>query len=230
MADGTSQIDALIGELRETSRRADALVAEHAASQLPSASRRGTLERRRVYRAPQSQQSFLSAATRGSAAQSGREEAHGQRAISPELERAASEVLGLEPPSRLRLPTSGPFKPIDVNNAAAACGEFESLNQQLEEQLDSARGLDLGGAKIVSPFARKREVQRLFGVRADCRAQPAALVASGECAARECGGRLTARCARAINPDCWCPHPLASNSIGPGRDKASWRVPGHRQC
>ena len=34
MADGASQIDALIGELRETSRRAGALVTGHTASQL----------------------------------------------------------------------------------------------------------------------------------------------------------------------------------------------------
>lgn len=60
----------------------------------------------------------------------------------------------LEPPSRLRLPTGAPFQPIHVHDAAAAFGEFESLNRQLEEQLDAARGLDLGGARIVSPFAQ----------------------------------------------------------------------------
>ncbi len=60
----------------------------------------------------------------------------------------------LEPPSRLRLPTGAPFKPINISDPAASFGEFESLNRQLEELLAPARGLDLGRARIISPFAQ----------------------------------------------------------------------------
>jgi hypothetical protein len=59
----------------------------------------------------------------------------------------------LEPPSRLRLPTSAPFQPMAVKDPAAALGEFQTIGKALEEKLDSARGLALDGAKIVSPFA-----------------------------------------------------------------------------
>ena len=59
----------------------------------------------------------------------------------------------LEPPSRLRLPTSAPFQPVDVKDAAAAFGAFVALNSQLETRLETARGFDLRAAKIISPFA-----------------------------------------------------------------------------
>ncbi len=153
MADGASQIDALIGELRETSRRADALATGQATSQLLR--RPGE---RRWCAAECIEHLNLS-----------------NRSYLPRLEEALrilreKKLTGdgpfrldwnarllkywLEPPSRLRLPTGAPFKPINVQDGAAAFREFEALNRQLEEQLDSARGLDLGGAKIVSPFAR----------------------------------------------------------------------------
>jgi hypothetical protein len=154
VTDGASQIDALIGELRETSRRADALVTGHATSQFLRRPGEG----------------------RWSAAECIEHLNLSNRCYLPRIEEALrvlreKKLAGsgpfrlnwnarllkywvVEPPSRLRLPTSKPFKPIKVSDAAAAFGEFESLNQKLEEQLDSARGLDLGGAKIVSPFAQ----------------------------------------------------------------------------
>src|SRR5882762_3616570 len=61
----------------------------------------------------------------------------------------------LEPPSRLRLPTSVPFQPVAVNDPSVALGEFQSIGKALEEKLNSARGLALDHAKIVSPFAEK---------------------------------------------------------------------------
>ena len=59
----------------------------------------------------------------------------------------------LEPPSRLRLPTSAPFRPVEVKDSAASFAEFIALNSQLAERLETARGFDLSAAKITSPFA-----------------------------------------------------------------------------
>ncbi len=59
----------------------------------------------------------------------------------------------LEPPSRLRLPTSAAFQPVEVSDPAATFSEFANLNRKLEERLRSARELGLSAAKIVSPFA-----------------------------------------------------------------------------
>jgi hypothetical protein len=61
----------------------------------------------------------------------------------------------LEPPSRLRLPTSVPFQPVAVKDPSVALGEFQSIGKALEEKLNSACGLALDRAKIVSPFAEK---------------------------------------------------------------------------
>lgn len=153
VADGASQIDALIGELRETSRRASALAAAHTASQLLQRPGKG----------------------RWCAAECIEHLNLSNRAYLPRLEEALGVLRSkklegggpfrlewnarllkfwLEPPSRIRLPTGAAFQPIDVNDAAAPFGEFSALNRQLEEQLASARGLDLGWAKITSPFAR----------------------------------------------------------------------------
>jgi len=154
VAEGALQIDALIGELRETSRRADVLATGHAGSQLlrrPGEGRWSAAEC--IAHLNLSNRSYLPRLAEA-------------LRILREKKLTASGPFRLdwnarllkywvvEPPSRLRLPTSEPFKPMNVSDATAACGEFESLNQQLEEQLASARGLDLGGAKIVSPFAQ----------------------------------------------------------------------------
>lgn len=153
MTDGASRIDALIGELRETSRRADALATGHATAQLLRRPGEG----------------------RWCAAECIAHLNLSNRSYLPRLEEALRTLrekkltaggpfrldwnarllkYWLEPPSRLRLPTGAPFKPVNVRDAATAFSEFESLNRRLEEQLASARRLDLGGAKILSPFAR----------------------------------------------------------------------------
>lgn len=153
MADGASQIDALIGELRETSRRADDLSTKHTASLLlrrPSESRWCAAEC--IEHLNLSNRSYLPRIDEA-------------LRILREKKLAASGPFHLdwnarilkwwlEPPSRLRLPTGEPFKPDSVNDTAACFGKFESLNRELEEQLSSARGLDLGAAKIASPFAQ----------------------------------------------------------------------------
>src|SRR5260370_2678020 len=61
----------------------------------------------------------------------------------------------LEPPSRLRLPTSPPFQPIAVRDPAEALEEFQALGRALEEKLNSARGLSLARVKLPSPFSEK---------------------------------------------------------------------------
>ena len=185
-----SQIDALIGKLRETSRRADSLAARHVDSRLLQRPGEG----------------------RWCAAECVAHLNLGNRAYLPRLDEAlgilrekklaASGILRLdwnarllkywlEPPSWLRLPTGAPFQPIDVNDAAAPFDEFSALNRQLEDQLGSARGLDLGGAKIVSPFALKRE--NTACIRRSVLKVPrttSALVASGECSEDEYRGPL----------------------------------------
>ena len=115
MADGASQIDALISELRETSRRADALVTEHAASHLlrrPGDERWCAAEC--IEHLNLSNRSYLPRI----------EEA---LCVLREKNLTANEPFRLdwnarllkywlEPPSRLRLPTSAPFKPIKVQD------------------------------------------------------------------------------------------------------------------
>jgi len=58
----------------------------------------------------------------------------------------------LEPPSRLRLPTTAPFQPIDVQPEVVLT-EFREINERLIHILDAARDLALDAVKITSPFA-----------------------------------------------------------------------------
>jgi DinB superfamily len=153
VADSASQIDALIAELRETSRRAYTLLARHTVLQLlrrPGNDRWCAAEC--VEHLTLSNRSYLPRIEEALRALRERKLTSG----GPFRLDWSARLLKfwLEPPSRLRLPTGAPFKPINVQDAAAAFDDFESLNAQLEEQLASARGLDLSGAKIVSPFAQ----------------------------------------------------------------------------
>ena len=71
------------------------------------------------------------------------------------------DVLGrvlrwfLEPPIRQRVKTRAPFVPRSVRAKAEAFGEFAALQSKLAEQIASARDLDLGRIKIVSPFDKR---------------------------------------------------------------------------
>lgn len=60
----------------------------------------------------------------------------------------------LEPPSRLRLPTSARFQPLRVEDSVASLHHFCALNLQLVGLLESSRGLALDQAMLVSPFAK----------------------------------------------------------------------------
>jgi hypothetical protein len=63
----------------------------------------------------------------------------------------------LEPPSRLRLPTGAAFQPVSVQDPAAVLTEFQSIGQNLEQELASGRGLALDAEKIRSPFAENMQ-------------------------------------------------------------------------
>jgi DinB superfamily len=59
----------------------------------------------------------------------------------------------LEPPSRLRLPTRAAFQPASPQDPAAVLSAFQSIGQELEEELAGARALALDAERIRSPFA-----------------------------------------------------------------------------
>ncbi|HYH07354.1 MAG TPA: DinB family protein [Thermoanaerobaculia bacterium] len=61
----------------------------------------------------------------------------------------------LEPPTRSRVRTTAPFVPRAVRAKAEAFGEFANLQQKLGEILQSAKDVDLGKIKIVSPFDKR---------------------------------------------------------------------------
>ncbi len=154
MAMGTSQIDSLLDQLRENSRQADLMFNSHTIGQLQHHPAQG----------------------RWSAAECIAHLNLSNRAYLPLLDSAVGQlrkkkVLGvgpfhlnlnarllkywLEPPSRLRLPTSAPFQPMGVNDPATALGDFQAIGKALVERLNSARGLALDRVKLVSPFAEK---------------------------------------------------------------------------
>jgi DinB superfamily len=63
----------------------------------------------------------------------------------------------LEPPSRLRLPTGAAFQPVSVRDPAAVLAAFQSIGQELEQELASGRGLALDARRIRSPFAESMQ-------------------------------------------------------------------------
>jgi hypothetical protein len=59
----------------------------------------------------------------------------------------------LEPPSRLRLPTGAAFQPVGLQDPTALLSAFQSIGQEIEEELTAARTLALDAERIRSPFA-----------------------------------------------------------------------------
>jgi hypothetical protein len=154
MTTASDQVHSLIGELRESSLRAGEMVESHTTGQLQHRPGEG----------------------RWSAAECIAHLNLTNRAYVASLDLAIRELLEkgtpaagpfhlnwnarllkywLEPPSRLRLPTSAPFQPLAVRDTGQALHEFLALEKELEEKLDSARGLALDRVKINSPFAEK---------------------------------------------------------------------------
>jgi hypothetical protein len=154
VSDGASQLDSLIRELQETSRRAETLFTGRTIPQLlrrPGEHRWSAAEC--IEHLNLTNRSYLpriDEALRTLSAQN-------LTARGPFRLDWNARLLKfwLEPPSRLRLPTGAAFRPIDVQEPAAGVAAFQSLNRQLEERLAAARGLALNGAKIASPFAEK---------------------------------------------------------------------------
>ena len=60
----------------------------------------------------------------------------------------------LEPPSRVRLPTTAPFQPVTVADPGVSFSEFCALNLKLIDLLESSRGLALDKGMLPSPFAK----------------------------------------------------------------------------
>jgi DinB superfamily len=154
MPTGISQIDSLLDQLRENSQQAEQMFASHTTGQLQHHPGQG----------------------RWSAAECAAHLNLSNRAYLPLLDSAIEQlrekkVLGggpfhlnwnarllkywLEPPSRLRLPTSAAFQPMEVKEPAAALADFQAIGKALENRLNSARGLALDRVKLVSPFAEK---------------------------------------------------------------------------
>jgi len=154
MPTGASQVDSLLHELRENSRQAQLMFESHTTGQLQHHPGQG----------------------RWSAAECLAHLNLSNSAYLPLLDSAIEQlrekkVLGdgpfhlnwnarllkywLEPPSRLRLPTSAPFQPMAVRDPAEAVEEFQAIGKALEEKLNSACELALDRVKLVSPFAEK---------------------------------------------------------------------------
>lgn len=154
MATAGNQVHSLIAELRESSRHAQKMLESHTTGQLQHRPGEG----------------------RWSAAECIAHLNLSNRAYLSSLDTAIRELLEkvvpakgpfhlnwnarllkywLEPPSRLRLPTSAPFQPLPVRDTEVVFREFLALEKELEEKLDSARALALDRVKINSPFAEK---------------------------------------------------------------------------
>ena len=58
----------------------------------------------------------------------------------------------LEPPPRLRTRTAAPFRPPPVEPVSGVLPAFAGQQARLVELLRAAEGLDLGAARVVSPF------------------------------------------------------------------------------
>ena len=154
MPDAATQIDSLLRELQENSRSAASLSAEHTSAQLLQRPREKSWSAaeciehlnltNRAY-LPRIEEAFRTLSEKN------------LRPTGPFRLDFNARLLKfyLEPPSRLRLPTGEPFKPVDAQNPVATIANFQSLNQQLEEKLAAARALALDAAKISSPFAEK---------------------------------------------------------------------------
>jgi hypothetical protein len=152
MSAASDQIDSLITQLRESARYAQEMFQSHTTGQLqhcPGEGRWSAAEC--VAHLNLSNRAYLTVLD--AAICELREKAHPARRPFHLNWNARLLKYWLEPPSRLRLPTSAPFQPLPVRDTEEALREFLELEKELEEKLDSARGLALDRVKINSPFA-----------------------------------------------------------------------------
>jgi hypothetical protein len=154
MATAIDQISALVDELRESSRQAEKIFESNTTGQLqqqPSEKRWSAAE----CVAPLNLTNCAFLSPLNAAIRELREKA--LLATGPFHLNWNARLLKymLEPPSRLRLPTTAPFQPLPVREPEVVFREFSALEKELEEKLDSTRGLALDRIKINSPFAKK---------------------------------------------------------------------------
>ncbi|HKV62146.1 MAG TPA: DinB family protein [Candidatus Acidoferrum sp.] len=152
MATGTTQIDSLFEQLRASLWQAAQIFSSHTTGQLQHHPGRGCWSAAEcIAHLNLSNRAYLSLLD------SAIEELRKKKLSSDGPFRlnwnARLLKYWLEPPSRLRLPTGAGFQPAAVKDADAALGEFQAIGKELEEKLNSARGLALDQIKIISPFA-----------------------------------------------------------------------------
>ena len=152
MATGTSQIDALLDQLRENLRQAQRMFDSQTTGQLQHRPAQGRwCAAECIAHLNLSNRAYLPLLD--SAIEQLREEKLSSRGPFRVSWNARLLKYWLEPPSRLRLPTGAGFQPLEVKDPAVTLGEFQTIGKELEERLNSARGLALDRAKIISPFA-----------------------------------------------------------------------------
>lgn len=154
MTTANDQVNSLISALRESARHAEKMFASHTTGQLqhrPGEGRWSAAEC--IAHLNLSNRAYLSSLDATI------RELHEKEFFAKgpfHLSRNARLLkYWLEPPSRLRLPTSAPFQPLPVRDTEPVFHEFVALEKELEEKLDSVRGRALDRVKIHSPFTEK---------------------------------------------------------------------------
>jgi hypothetical protein len=154
MTTASEQVHSLLAQLRESSRQACKMFESHTTGQLqhkPGEGRWSAAEC--IAHLNLTNRAYL--VSLEAAIRELREKAQAARSPFHLNWNARLLKYWLEPPSRLRLPTSAPFQPAPVRETEAVIHEFLALEKELEEKLDFARGLALDGVRIRSPFAEK---------------------------------------------------------------------------
>ena len=156
MASGSAQIDALLSELRETTRRAETLFAGKSTEQLSaSPAGKGWSATQCLAHLNLTNRAYLPLID------ASLEELKGQdlRGDGPFKMSWNARLLNwwLEPPSRLRAPTAPFAVPGDQLISSQVLAEFGQVNEQIARQLDVSRGIALDRVKMASPFAKNMQ-------------------------------------------------------------------------
>lgn len=153
MTSGSGQVDALLRELRETTRLAETLFAGKSAEQLSaSPGGKGWSATQCLAHLNLTNRAYLPLID------ACLEEVQRQslRGDGPFRMSRNAWLLNwwLEPPSRLRLPTAPFAEPPAQLIPGQVLAEFAHVNEQIARQLDASRGFALNRVKMVSPFSK----------------------------------------------------------------------------
>jgi DinB family protein len=156
MPSGSGQIDALLSELRETTRRAEALFAGKSTEQLSaSPGGKGWSATQCLAHLNLTNRAYLPVID------ACLEEMKHQnfRGDGPFEMSWNARLLNwwLEPPSRLRLPTAPFAEPAGQLIPGQILAEFAQVNEQVARQLEASRGFALDRVKMASPFAKNMQ-------------------------------------------------------------------------